>query len=292
MILNMVCYNSAGGAAIPYFTYSGRCMLKNDGNGNWRIGFITSGVFIPSTDMEIDLFLCGAGAGGQSGKSTSKENTYGKGGNDGGKGAKRTSYGGKYAGHGGGGGYTVTHKKITLIKNVEYIVVIGAGGAKDSAGGQSSFGTYIALGGDGAVATSNTSVNGGSNGSPGQGTTTREFEEETGELYSGAGGAGGTYDSGEYPGGAGGAGGYTDGTKGGGTYGDPTTTSHRSGGHGDVSETWGLGGGTGGGTAGSASGGGGGGGIGAGGGGGANGGAAGGAGAQGIVIIRNARVTA
>lgn len=289
MILNTVCYNSAGGDAIPYFTYSGRCMLKNDGNGNWRIGFITSGVFIPSTDMEIDLFLCGAGAGGQSGTKTVAENTYGKGGNDGGQSIKRTGYR-KYAGHGGGGGYTVTHKKITLIKNVEYIVVIGAGGAKDSAGGQSSFGTYIALGGDGAVATSNTSVNGGSNGSPGQGMTTREFEEETGELYSGAGGAGGTYDSGAYAGGAGGAGGYTDDTKGGGAYGYTTTNS--SGKPGDVSETWGLGGGCGGNAGSSASGGGGGGGIGAGGGGGANGGAAGGAGAQGIVIIRNARATA
>ena len=117
--------------------------------------------------------------------------------------------------------------------------------------------------------------------------TTREFEEETGELYSGAGGAGGTYDSGLYAGGAGGAGGYTDDTKGGGDYVYNSTNS--KGEPGDVSETWGLGGGLGGNAGGSASGGGGGGGIGAGGGGGANGGAAGGAGAQGIVIIRNAR---
>ena len=289
MILNMVCYNSAGGDAIPYFTYSGRCMLKNDGNGNWRIGFITSGVFIPSTDIEVDLFLCGAGAGGQSGKRTSTVNAYGKGGNDGGSHYGSTGYS-TYAGHGGGGGYTATHKSITLIKGVEYPVIIGAGGAKDSAGGQSSFGSYIALGGDGAVATSNTDVNGGSNGSPGQGTTTREFEEETGELYSGAGGAGGSWrNSVSYAGGAGGAGGYTDDTKGGGAYGYTTTNS--SGKPGDVSETWGFGGGRGGNAAGNASGGGGGGGIGAGGGGGANSGAAGGAGAQGIVIIRNAHAT-
>jgi len=283
MILNTVVKGENGGG-LPAFSYSGLYIMKADSGENWRIGFITSGTLIPEEDLEVDIFLCGAGAGGQTGNRTSTANTYGNGGCDGGKSNTNTSYSTR-AGHGGGGGYTNTVKKIKLLKGAEYPVVIGAGGSANSAGGQSSFDNYVALGGDGAVATNNTSVRGGSNGSPGQGTTTREFGEENGELYSGAGGAGGSYSNGLKAGGAGGAGGSSDASAGGGAF----PSSNTTGGKGAASEAWLVGGANGGGAGGSAPGGGGGGGIGAGGGGGANSGGVGGKGAQGIVIIRNAR---
>lgn len=299
MIVNAVIKGRDGSTSgsLPAFSYSGQYKVVADTEGSgWRLGFLSSGTFIPNDDIEVDLFLCGGGAGGQScfDENTSPTNFYGKGSNDGGLSIKITSYT-MFAGNGGGGGYTQTYKKVKLKSGTEYSVVVGAGGAANTAGGESSFGQYneyIAKGGDGAVATTNTGVVGGFDGTPGQGSTTREFGEETGELYSGAGGAGAGYYNGIRPGGAGGAGGSISTTTGGGTY---TNASGYAGGTGAVSETWGVGGATGGSAACSAPGGGGGGGIGAGGGGGANGSSTigsqsiGGTGAQGIVIIRNAR---
>lgn len=292
----MVYGGGASGSALPIFTYSGQYKVVADTEGSgWRLGFLSSGILVLNSDIEVDIFLCGGGAGGQScfNKTTSPTNFYGKGSNDGGLSTKRTAYD-MFAGNGGGGGYTQTYKKIKLQKDIEYSVVVGAGGSADAAGGESSFGQYneyIAKGGNGAVATTNTATVGGSDGTPGQGSTTREFGEETGELYAGGGGAGASYYNGTISGGAGGAGGSISATSGGGTH---DTSSQTKGGTGATSETWGIGGAAGGAASCNVSGGGGGGGIGAGGGGSSNGATAfgavkGGSGAQGIVIIRNAR---
>ena len=192
---------------LPEFTYTGTYMVIDDGGGNWRIKFLTSGIFTPLKGMTIDAFLVGGGAAGS-----------------------------KYAarGGGGGGGYTITAKSIALTANAEYIITIGAGGsAAGSAGGQTSaFGVSAdggakvsgykggnggSGGGGGATTSNGTSANGGSDGSnggpggagpgSGQGTTTREFGEETGQLYSG--GGGGAFSGG--PVGKGGDGGGADG---------------------------------------------------------------------------------
>lgn len=196
--------------AAPSYTYTGSSTLVNDGNGLYRIKFLTSGTFTPGKNMKIDAFLVGGGGGG-----------------------------GWDGGGGGGGGRTKT-QSTNLGKDTGYPIVIGAGGAgAGGAGGggtggtSSAFGITATGGGGGAkdVAGSGGSNGGGSNGgvggsngSPGQGTTTREFGETSGALYAGGGGGGGDY------GGAGGAGGG--GAGGFGDYYPATSGAQNSGGGG------------------------------------------------------------
>lgn len=162
-------------------------LVLNDDGGNWRIKFLSSGVFTPLRDMLIDAFLVGAGGGGSLA--------------------------------GAGGGYTTTSKLITLFANTEYTITIGAGGAKASSlgagspGGSTSAFEVTASGGKGggSFETGPSGGNGGSGGGnnggtggtdgsdgvrnssssgsagKGQGTTTREFGEPTGDLYASGG---------------------------------------------------------------------------------------------------------
>ena len=180
----------------PKFTYTGTYEYIDDGGGNWRIKFLSSGVFTPLKKMTIDAFYVGGGAAGCFDS----------------KGAQ-----------GGAGGYTLTVKRIELSANTEYQVVVGAGGVfvyrttnnggsiGNGGGSSSAFGfsanggeenTYrlsltVGSGGCGGayINTTGTKVPGGSdgsdggNGSKGQGTTTREFGEPGGDLYSGGGAA-------------------------------------------------------------------------------------------------------
>ena len=182
----------------PKFTYTGTYEYIDDGGGNWRIKFLSSGVFKPLKDMTIDVFLVGGGAGGSNG--------FG----------------------GGGGGYTKTVKKTKLSSGTEYNIEIGAGGGVNGAGGTTSaFGNSASGGspGDNFGHGGNGGSGGGSEkqagasdgnsaGGTGQGTTTREFEEIDGDLYSGGGGGGNAGD-GTNPGaggdGGGGAGGHASG---------------------------------------------------------------------------------
>ena len=69
----------------------GTYQVLDDGGGNWRIKFLSSGTFMPLKDMVIDVFLVGAG---------------------GGKGSVRCG--------GGGAGYTTTVRSITLAANTAY----------------------------------------------------------------------------------------------------------------------------------------------------------------------------
>ncbi len=187
---------------IPTYTYTGSSQLIDDGNGNWRIKFLTSGT-LTFTNLGtgvngIDVFLVGGGGGGRTG-------------------SQRVNGAG-----GGGGGYTTTKKGHTVSAGSSYNIVIGAGGATNSNGGTSSafgfsaaggkygapgasnFEAEVAIGGNGGSGggggTSHQGYggNGGSNGSngsngtggnggTGQGTTTREFGESDGTLYAGGG---------------------------------------------------------------------------------------------------------
>ena len=191
----------------PKFTYTGTYEYIDDGGGNWRIKFLTSGVFTPLKNMVIDAFLVGGG-GGSKGGSSSLSTTAGA-----------------------GGGYTATHKSINLTARTPYNIVVGAGGVGNNAGGQTlAFGNSvdggspgdtkndgIAYGGNGGsgggraprrgsayAGGSDGSNGGGSNGSngKGQGTTTREFGDPDGDLY--AGGGGGHNNDGNAAGGNGG----------------------------------------------------------------------------------------
>lgn len=149
---------------------------------NWKARILTSITITPKIDGIIDVFLVG----------------------------------------GGGGGYTATHKNIAISANTQYQITIGAGGLGGSAGtnagktgGQTnSFGFSANGGGGGGGATGNSDGNGGAagkggsnggsggnyanqgtikpgtDGTPGQSTTTREFAELSGYIYCGGGGGG------------------------------------------------------------------------------------------------------
>lgn len=170
----------------PKYDYTGQHTLLKDNaeQGWWRIKFLSSGVLTwLSEDTEIDVFLVGGGGGGG--------NT------------------------GGGGGYTKTQKNLKLTNSQRVSIEIGSGGSSGTSGGASKFGTLIANGGtnsgDGGSGGGEYGFNsalgevrggdGGSDGadggrgSPGdgdigrgQGSTTREFGEPGGTLYSGGGG--------------------------------------------------------------------------------------------------------
>ena len=44
----------------PKFTYNGTYNLLDDGDGNWRIKFLSSGTFIPSANMTVDAAVAAA----------------------------------------------------------------------------------------------------------------------------------------------------------------------------------------------------------------------------------------
>ena len=188
-------------SSIPTFTYTGSYQLVDDNNntisntstwtGNWKIKFLTSGTFTSSISVAVDIFAVGGGGGGNA--------------------------------SGGCGGFTTTVKTKTLSANTAYTVTVGAGGNPSSSGGNSSFGSLCSAsgggsawaesggsggGGSGFYLSSSNYINGGNGGSNGsngvngwgtdgyhngygQGTTTREFGESSGTLYSGGGGGSG-----------------------------------------------------------------------------------------------------
>lgn len=180
MIFNTHYPYIGGGGGVPKFTYTGQYSFIDDGSGNWRIKFLTSGVLTWLKDVVVDVFLVGAGGGGKS----------------------------KSPQAGGGSGYTKTVKSVSLAKNAQYTIEIGVSGESVDGGSTSAFnataeggkvggngrgsggnggsggGGYNAAGGiDGANGSSNSMYRGGT----GQGTTTREFGESTGDLYASGG---------------------------------------------------------------------------------------------------------
>lgn len=267
---------------LPTYTFTGQLLFIDDGNGDWRIKLLSSGVLEwMSPDALLDIFMVGGGASG-------------------------TPNGG------GGGGYTKTQKKYEIKKGQRIQVQVGAGGASGNSssgnnGGTSSFDT-LSVGG-GATSSGHYAGNGGSGGGgsvfnktsdagnggtdgasgggtysvgsanqyhtyaggSGQGTTTREFGDAGAELYSGGGGGLCRHKSGGSVHGSAGSGGSGSPVLAGrGTYKSSSSTS-------DFFSGGGAGGGYGGGGGAGDS-------ANAG-----NYGNGGGAGAQGIVIIRNAR---
>ena len=200
---------------IPEFTYTGDYEIVNDSDepiavsqGNWKIRFLTSGTLtftnLNGAEGGIDVFLVGGGGDGKTGS------TY-------------------WAGSSGGGGYTTTAKNLTVQINTPYEIIVGASGGtssgfnKSAAGGKQGGGevhndtTRGGAGGSGGTPAFHTrgeyegqnllgGTDGGNSGgfsfsheevggtvtcAPGigQGTTTREFGEDGGKLYSSGGNA-------------------------------------------------------------------------------------------------------
>lgn len=192
--------SAGGGTGMPEYTYTGNASLIDDGGGNWRIKFLTSGVLtftkLGNAKGGIDLFL--VGGGGASGCSYNISDWCGP----------------------GGGGYTLTKRALSVVKGTAYEITVGAGGAwpgasnTQSRGGTTSAfnnsveggysGKSISGGNGGSGAASSNSTLGGTDGGDGQkgtngvgeagkgqGTTTREFGESTGKLYA----SGGAYNA-------------------------------------------------------------------------------------------------
>ena len=92
----------------PSYTYTGESQLIDDGDGNWRIKFITSGTLtfndLGNGSSGVDIFLVGGGGGGGSTRTQTIRGSFGKHSNSWG------TYDGAYInrndGGGGGGGYT------------------------------------------------------------------------------------------------------------------------------------------------------------------------------------------
>ena len=202
--------NNSSSSFFENYNYSGSSEYIDDGDGNWRVKFLTSGTLTLKEDTKVDLFAVGGGGNGGTGTATNSSS------------GNEVTYGG--GGGGGGGGYTTTVKGTTLPAGT-YTVTVGAATGKSSITNEDATITYCTAnggksgsagsaddqkggnGGSGGGAGdigSNDPGKGGSNGSngystsnctggTGQGTTTREFGEATGDLYAGGGGAGGAH---------------------------------------------------------------------------------------------------
>ena len=198
------------------FTYSGNCQVLDDSTEmeiNWRIKFLTSGELKFNNKQLVDIFLVGGGGVGSPGRvSVSHSQSW-----------KRSPY----VGGGGGGGYTKTIKSIEITENKSYTIIIGSStgtssiqnitnctasgggtGANNFKGGDGGSGGaggyYSAYGagtntivkgspgkdGNGGTASSVNSSTGQSVGGTGQGSTTREFGDPSGTLYSTGGSVG------------------------------------------------------------------------------------------------------
>ena len=196
----------------PEFTYTGDYEIVDDSDNpisdfanwknNWKIRFLTSGTLtftkLNGWNGQLDVFLVGGGGG----------SWYGTWGGD-----RNPNYVPSAA---AGGGYTITKKNISVTVGTQYTISIGAGGlggtgdindSGKNGGNTTAFGatanggktgTTKVKGGDGG--SGGAGYSGGSGGvdgadgsggqydewagGKGQGTTTREFAESAGKLYS------------------------------------------------------------------------------------------------------------
>lgn len=178
------------------YTYTGESVLTVESDTAWNIKFLTSGTLTVNQNIVIDSFMCGGGSSGGAWNASDH-------------------------GPGGGGGYTVTHKNITITAGTSYPIVIGAGGNASSSGvinvggATSGFGASVnggaanrngvnrngGNGGSGGAAQHNANNAAGTNGGNGtngyegglgglgQGTTTRGFGEAAYPVFA-DGGAG------------------------------------------------------------------------------------------------------
>lgn len=183
----------------PEFTYTGDYETVDDSDNpisdfanwknNWKIRFLTSGTLtftrLNGWNGQLDVFLVGGGSKGLNGTTPSNE----------------------YYGSGGGGGYTSTEHGISAQANIPYTITVGAASGNTSAFNATAKGASGINGGSGGAGGFWNAYSGvvyggqdGANGNKqseqyslpggtGQGTTTREFGEPSGRLYSTGGAA-------------------------------------------------------------------------------------------------------
>ena len=168
MITSYTCNDSSGNPVTvgnhPYFTYTGQCEVIDDGDGNWRIRFLTDGDFESNLNIPIDAFLVGGGGG----YTTTQKNSS-------------VIANTQYVITVGAGGESDTNGADSSAFNI--IATGGIAGTIKGGSGGSGGGTGGSNGG------SDGSAGFGNDAGTGQGTTTREFGQSSAILYSGGGGA-------------------------------------------------------------------------------------------------------
>lgn len=189
----------------PHITYTGNYEVINDGLGNWRVKFLSSGTLVFKSGANkvkdgIDVFLVGGGGNAD----------------------RQAFYGDPPCGH-GGGGYTLTKKSISITPREEYTITVGGTRQESSAFGFKAAPGYSGTtghtddhywahggnGGSGGAASAYGKGSGGIDGNDGSPAdsaykglgqrnkkgpndetgSTREFGEPDGKLYSRGGGA-------------------------------------------------------------------------------------------------------
>ncbi len=161
------------------FTYSTNYEVIDDGTGNWRIKFLSTGSLSIKKNTTVDIFAVGGGGGG-GGVNCNTNSTVGAG--------------------GGGGGYVNTVSNTSLTNSSSYQVTIGSGGSggtgnnTGSTGGTSSFGNLCsASGGLGGGAPTNNATNGNTGGIGGNGGSGGGAGKAQAASYENGIGTGGSY---------------------------------------------------------------------------------------------------
>ena len=163
LISSYSCSNKTVGSSPYIISYTGKCEIVKEGTDNWKIKFLTSGTLKISTNLNVDTFLVGGGAGGGA-SDYSNLSQYDSG--------TWWSHG-----DGGSGGYTKTYRNVDIKSSDTYTITVGSGGAADTAGGKSSL-----VGGSINQAANGGNTNRGAGGSGGGAGCT--------QYYAGGGGAG------------------------------------------------------------------------------------------------------
>jgi uncharacterized repeat protein (TIGR02543 family) len=165
------------------FTYAGSYNVINDGSGNWRVKFLTTGSknLVMNASTSVDIFVVGGGGGGGSSGNSSGNCNY-------------------VGGGGGGGGYTKTCSNQTASGTISITVGDGGAGSSTAAvastGGTSSFGSLCSaaggVGGGYGGATRRKGGAGGNGGSGGGGGASGYYQNSAAGGSNGANGGGNT----------------------------------------------------------------------------------------------------
>lgn len=62
------------------YSYTGTSKYVYEGNNNWSLKFLTSGTFVPTRNVNIDIFAVAGGSGGANGTSSGTSAAGGSGG--------------------------------------------------------------------------------------------------------------------------------------------------------------------------------------------------------------------
>lgn len=87
------------------YTYTGSSIYIDDGNGKWRIKFLSNGTFTPTKNVKVDIFAIGGGGGSGAGDGSSVSGTRGSNGS-----ANRGGGGWNSAGGNSGSGVIIIRK--------------------------------------------------------------------------------------------------------------------------------------------------------------------------------------